>query len=498
MIGARLGSWVIDRELGRGGMGQVYLAHEEPGGRLGAVKVLAPELAKDSGFLHRFQREIDALSQLDHPHIVHFFEAGQQDGHYYYVMEYVDGRSFEELLHERYRLPWSEVLDAALQICPALKHAHDRGIIHRDLKPPNLLRTADGVVKLTDFGIAKVFASTQLTATGGIVGTAEYLSPEQAAGKPVTKRSDLYSFGVVLYTLVTGRTPFEGTSMVDLLHKHRFAQFDRPQKLVPELPYEFDQVICHLLEKDPARRPGDGMVLQRMLESIRRKQERKVQATMAGTPGEATRADTREEDERKEGPGTLMSRLMRQELDRQNRGGTISQIFNSPWVLVPLFLVCVGLLVWTFWFRDVSDDDEGGPPPDQSPSAQAVGEAERIYREGLEHQKGGNLGAAQRAYRQVIDLFGTVDVEREWVKKAREGLDDIHRQDGDKRWASVRFALKNARRLRDKAKDPKLDAAERRDHRTEAERIWKAIEERYGNDPSARAVLKEMRDDRGQ
>src|SRR5271167_4696458 len=134
----------------------------------------------------------------------------------------------------------------ALQVCPALKHVHDHGVIHRDLKPANILRTAAGVIKLTDFGIAKVFAQGNLTATGGVVGTAEYLSPEQAAGKPVSKRSDLYSLGTVLYTLVIGLPPFQGETFVDLLHKHRYAQFDPPAKVLPDLPYEIDEVICQL------------------------------------------------------------------------------------------------------------------------------------------------------------------------------------------------------------------------------------------------------------
>src|SRR6059058_6081342 len=175
-------------------------------------------------------------------------------------MEYVEGQSLEEILLEQGRLGWKEVLDIALQICPALKHVHDHGIIHRDIKPPNILITPDGVVKLTDFGIAKVFASTHLTATGGIVGTAEFLSPEQAAGKIVGRRSDLYCFGCVLYALLTGRPPFGGKTYVELLHKHRYGQFDRPQKVVPEIPYEIDEIVCQLLEKDPEKRPHDALV----------------------------------------------------------------------------------------------------------------------------------------------------------------------------------------------------------------------------------------------
>ena len=280
MIGDRLGKWIIYKELGRGGMGRVYLAQEEIGGRQAALKVLAAELAQEAGFLQRFQREIEALTQLDHPHIVRFYESGFENNLHFYAMEYVDGRSLEDILEQEERLPWQEVLDTALQICPALKHVHDHGIIHRDLKPANILRTSAGVVKLTDFGIAKVFAQGHLTATGGVVGTAEYLSPEQAAGKPVTKRSDLYSLGAVLYTLLTGRPPFTGDSFVELLHKHRYGQFDSPRKVRPELPYEIDELVCQLLEKDPADRPPDCLVLSRQLEAIRCKLERKNHPTL--------------------------------------------------------------------------------------------------------------------------------------------------------------------------------------------------------------------------
>ena len=236
MIGARLGGWILDSELGRGGMARVFLAHAEAApSSLAAVKVLPAELAVDTAFPARFQREIDILRQLDHPNIVRFLESGVHEGCSFFAMEYIDGPNVETLLQEHGRLPWPEVLDLAMQIAPALKHAHDRGIIHRDLKPANLLIALRhfaspgslGQVKLTDFGVASLFAGTHLTKTGNVVGTAEYLSPEQALGKPVTRRSDLYSLGAVLYRLLTGRTPFEGT-VVDLLHKHVYAQFERP------------------------------------------------------------------------------------------------------------------------------------------------------------------------------------------------------------------------------------------------------------------------------
>ncbi len=321
MIGTRLGPWTLDKELGRGGMGAVYHARatadgDGDGPPVAAVKVLAAELAVDPGFLARFQREIDILRKLDHPNIVRFFESGAQGGHYYYAMEFIEGQSYETLLARQGRLPWTDVLDLALQVTPALKHAHDRGVIHRDLKPSNLLRTPSGQIKLTDFGIASLFASKHLTVTGGIVGTAEYLSPEQAAGKPVTRRSDLYSLGAVMYTLATGRTPFEG-ELLDLLQKHRFGQFDRPSRIVPEIPSDLDAIICDLLAKEPAHRPPDGSVLLRRLESLRRKMERKAVRQAGNEPTQVLHL-TGPQVKDKPGPATLMGRLMRQELERQN------------------------------------------------------------------------------------------------------------------------------------------------------------------------------------
>src|SRR5437763_2390956 len=163
MIGMRLGNWVLDRKIGQGGAGTVYLAHADPsppeGPPRAAVKVLAAELAADPGFLGRFQREIEVLGKLDHPGIVKLYDSGSQDARYYFAMEYVEGQSYETIRKDKVRLPWREVLELALQIAPALKHAHDRGVIHRDLKPANLLRGPDGQVKLTDFGIASLFAS---------------------------------------------------------------------------------------------------------------------------------------------------------------------------------------------------------------------------------------------------------------------------------------------------------------------------------------------------
>jgi serine/threonine-protein kinase len=536
MIGDRLGKWVIYKELGRGGMGRVYLAQEELSGRQAALKVLAAELAQDAGFLHRFQRETETLSQLDHPGIVRFYEAGLENGLYFYAMEYVEGQSLEEILLEQGRLGWKVILDIALQLCPALKHVHDHGIIHRDIKPPNILITARGQVKLTDFGIAKVFASTHLTATGGIVGTAEFLSPEQAAGKPVTKRSDLYSLGVVLYTLFTGRTPFEGHTFVDLLHKHRYAQFDRPQKVVPDIPYELDEIVCQLLAKDPAARPADCLVLGRQLESIRRKLERKGRATEAGHAHDATAADNKPGSVSggEVGPATLMSRLMREELRREKQGSPLGRAFNSVWVLLPLALLCLGVIVWTFWpaspetlfergaelmkSRSLADKErawqdylepleknhpdhpykkevaelqrqlEAARKGDEPAAAPSISEAQRFFLRGQRLQLDGKSEDARRVWQNLTTVFKGTESAKEWVRRAEKGLAELNDAAVARaRWEPVRAALKRAAELRDQGK---LE---------EAERIWSALEALYTpEEASAQEILREVRAARGK
>jgi tetratricopeptide (TPR) repeat protein len=535
MIGSRLGRWVVDRELGRGGMGCVYLAHDadEPG-HLAAVKVLAAELTTHAGAVHRFQREIDVLRTLDHPNIVHLLDSGTHQGLFYYVMDFVEGRDFAELLDESGRLPWADVLDIAVQVCGALKHAHDHGVIHRDLKPSNLMRGSDGRVRLTDFGIALVFADKHLTRPGAVVGTAEYLSPEQAEGKPATPRSDLYSLGCVLYTLLCGRNPFLGENVIDLLHKHRYGLFDPPRAVVPELPREFDELICQLMEKEPEKRPPDAGVLQRRLLVLQKKlvnrREQTVEAIVSEPtlPGETLQGlDDGVGPGRGEGPATLMSRLMRKELEAQNRGGPIRQFLNRPPVLVTLFLLCAGILAWNFWPDDPekryqearplleSDDPEDwatgweqiqgvrdklrdGPHAadvagyekkiaDYQEAREAarrsdhLGEAQWFYQEGLRLRQQGRPDEARQTWQCLVRAFRGVPAERSWVSLAEKelakegGADDAHR------WDAARQALERTRQLRAEGKGQ------------EADEVLAALEELYRDDPSAKEILAEVR-----
>src|SRR5262249_51674093 len=200
----------------------------------------------------------------------------------YYVMEYINGPDCETMSRRVVRWPWSEVLDLSIQVTKGLKYAHDQGVVHRDLKPANiLLQQENGTfeAKIADFGVARFFSQGNLTGSGQFIGTALYMAPEQAAGKPATKKSDFYALGCVLYTMLTGRPPFNGTSIGELVHKHQFAQPEKASRLLVDLPHDIDELIMQMLSKDPAQRPADGSVLLKRLESIRGKLVRKHNLT---------------------------------------------------------------------------------------------------------------------------------------------------------------------------------------------------------------------------
>lgn len=265
----RLGPYQIGRKLGKGGMGTVYAGVNLENGEAAAVKVLSAVMAHEEGFRERFEAEIESLKKLHHPNIVRLFGYGEQDGYLFYGMELIDGRSLEEELQAGRAFNWREVTDMAIQVCRALKHAHDRGVIHRDIKPANLLLAAEGVVKLSDFGIAKLFGASGMTADGGVLGTAEYMAPEQADGRPVTHRCDLYSLGGVMYALLARRPPFRATTMVEMLQLQRFALPEPVRRFAPDAPAELEAIVALLLEKDPERRIPTALVLSRRLEAMK-------------------------------------------------------------------------------------------------------------------------------------------------------------------------------------------------------------------------------------
>jgi eukaryotic-like serine/threonine-protein kinase len=245
--------YVIRRKLGSGGMANVYLAEDSELGRNVALKLLNERHAADEQFVERFRREAQSAASLNHPNIVSIFDRGYAEGTYYIAMEYLEGRSLKELLVRNGPTPIPVSIDYARQILGALAFAHRNGVVHRDIKPHNIVVGSDGRLKVTDFGIARSGAS-QMTEAGSIVGTAQYLSPEQARGAAVDPRSDLYSLGIVLYEMLTGHVPFTGDTPVEIAMKHLSMVPEPPSDLRPEVPHALDAVVMRALAKDPEQR----------------------------------------------------------------------------------------------------------------------------------------------------------------------------------------------------------------------------------------------------
>jgi serine/threonine-protein kinase len=540
----RIGPYEIREKLGAGGMGSVYLGRHVETGRLAAVKVLSASLAREPGFVERFNREIDAMRKLKNPHIVELFENGVEGENYYYAMEYVEGETLMGLMRREKRLPWQKALEIGVQVCQALKAAHDAGIIHRDLKPSNLLVTPEGVVKLTDFGVAQVFASSRLTVTGGIIGTAEYMSPEQAQGKRAGKQSDLYSLGAVLYAMVTGRTPFSGSTAVEVIQKHKFGLFDRPKMYVPDIPVRVDDTICRLLEKNPEKRFPDALVLLRHLDQIVALEEYAATGvTLAGeVPDDesgATRAVTDDEpasSRHSPGPATIMKTLMRAEL-AEAEGGVLSSLFNNTYVLVGLLCLVVAGGFW--WFKSGSAtpqelfdkgaallESEPGPEwsrarrdyfdklleidpdtwrprvdpllkkielyelsrPGRSARASKAeplrSEAERLLQLALHYKQIGDTARAERMLLALHDLLAGDEEESRLYELTGQLLDELggNSAGADNRDGMLSAALDRAANLVE-AGSP-----------AEARKIWSGLVELYSDDPTAAKFVDEARE----
>ena len=268
MKAEQLGPYRMGRPLGRGGMGAVYEGINVETDELAAVKVLAATLAAEPDFRQRFAVEIETLRKLYHPNIVQLFGFGEQEGILFYAMELVNGSSLEEELRRGRTFSWREVAEIGIQTCRALRHAHDRGVIHRDIKPANLLLTKEGTVKLSDFGIARLFGFARVTAVGNVLGTVEYMAPEQADARPVTPRTDLYSLGGVLYCLLTRRPPFTAQSLPEMLEKHRSAQPEPIRRFARDVPAEMELIVYQLLEKDPEKRIANATLVARRLQAM--------------------------------------------------------------------------------------------------------------------------------------------------------------------------------------------------------------------------------------
>ena len=269
----------IIKSVGEGGMANVYLAYDTILDRNVAIKILRGDLANDEKFVRRFQREALAASSLSNPNIVEVYDVGEDNGEYYIVMEYIEGKHLKQLIKKRGQLTPSEAVDIVMQITDGLSVAHDSYIIHRDIKPQNIMILENGLIKITDFGIAMAMNSTQLTQTNSVMGSVHYLPPEQASGKGSTLQSDIYSIGILFYELLTGKLPFKGENAVEIALKHLKEPLPSIREEIPNIPQSIENIIIKSTAKNPKNRYADAREMYEDLKTCldpSRKDEAKI------------------------------------------------------------------------------------------------------------------------------------------------------------------------------------------------------------------------------
>lgn len=508
-----LGTWTLGDEIGRGPHGTLYRA-TNPEGTPAAVKLLSHPAARDPAFQKRFAAELLAVRRLSHPTIARTFDAGVTGGSCWYAREWVDGTDLATLLKARERtpeapgLPWA---DAGVKLFALLTrgliHAHHRSLLHRGLYPGNVILTPDGGLKLTDFGLAKLLPTPSLELLPDPWGAAGFLAPEGFAGRPLTKRSDLYALGAVAYTLVAGRPPFQAATAADFLHKHTYTLPERPALFAPDLPTDLDDLICALLAKDPTRRPtAAGLVLE-ALGQVRDRQVRK--GRMVAWP-----ADVGEASE----PMAALPAVA---------PPTDRPLMSRPAVVVPLFLVVAGLIGWllfrpgpdveaalvnarpllasndpTAWERAWVDHLEplgevSGPHAEELAAARQLitrlremrravhepirgtwadrSDAERWYLLGLRLAQAGDVVGAKRVWTDLRAGFVSQPDAEPWTRLAQAGLLEL--TDTTPQPFNGKMLVNAVERLKTLPPD-------------EAARQRAALEDLYRDDPAALALIR--------
>ena len=336
-----IGPFLIEKKIGVGGMGVVYKATYTKNGAQVALKVLPLTMSANKQLVARFEREMLILKKLKHPLIVQFYGGGTQDGQQFYAMEFIEGGTLDQMLKDKGRLPWEQVIEYGLQICEALEHAHDHGIVHRDLKPANLFLGKDGKLRLGDFGIARDNDATSLTASGSTVGTHAYMAPEQITGKqPISNKTDLYAFGCVLFEMLTGHPPFKAPAQMELLLKHINEPPPRVRAEVLDCPVFLEQVVLQLLEKHPDKRPHDALMVQVALEEVI---DKVAQATSVATQMTAGAGQTAIGLSQVTDPNELKKLLGK----RKKKRKAIGPFYERAWFLAVCLVVLIGGVTWS-------------------------------------------------------------------------------------------------------------------------------------------------------
>lgn len=336
-------------------MGTVYRAHHRKTGKAVAIKVVSTVNDRDSTFRARFEREIKLLSQFRHPNIVRIHGDSEYHGVRYYAMELIDGRPLDEILNEQGKLSVRRTIAYGVQICEALQEIHRVGVIHRDLKPANLMITNDHHVKLMDFGIAKdvtALHTKEITQADKTVGTVSYMSPEQLAGQDLTRKSDIYALGILLYRMLTGRLPFTGETMFDYMNQRMHGSYALPTAVDPQIPYEFDELIKSMLQQDPENRPRDTYVVMQKLLDI----NKKAKEGTLGKTKEQTNAALVETVEIPNRFGTLLRSVTdklpftgTQTKRKKKKKSQSESFFESVWFLLGCLLLVVASIAYAFW-----------------------------------------------------------------------------------------------------------------------------------------------------
>ncbi|HEV3386061.1 MAG TPA: serine/threonine-protein kinase [Gemmata sp.] len=522
MTGARVGNWYLEAEIGRGSLGIIYRARGyDDANRRAAVKVYTGPGTQDAAFVQKFSSEMLPLQRLDHANIARYYDSGIHGGLPFIACELVEGEDFAKLLTSGAR-SWREVLGVAVQAARALKHAHNRNVLHRDLKPAHLMLTPDGTLKVLSFGLNRIIPAPPPSPTPAI-GSAAYIPPETASGKALTRRSDFYSLGGVLYTLVTGRPPFAAASLVELMHKQCYTLPERPAMLVPDLPPELDEFICTLLDKNPGRRTASAAGLLEDLERIRGKLERKgerLEWPVKLTPDTAEMAAL---------PAALGGMSGESELAPLPR-----PLLKRPLVVIPLFLVVLSALILPFVWPSKSADElfaeakpliESDNPgnwdialekyldplsqkyPDryvdeiaalrarvkdrrelkriiaEGAKVEYKSDAELGYYRGLRLAQIGDTDAAKRIWRSVETAFGPIPSEKRWVELAQVGLTALEKTEnnnlhGPPDRSAFDAALKHAKSLMAAGKP------------AEAITIYRALQELFRDDPATTEAIR--------
>jgi serine/threonine protein kinase len=343
------GRYEIIKSIGEGGMANVYLAKDTILEREVAVKILRGDLAFDEKFVRRFQREALSASSLSHPNIVEMYDVGEDDGKYYIVMEFIEGKTLKQLIKKRGFLTVPEVVDIMLQLTDGLAHAHDSYIIHRDIKPQNILILDNGLVKITDFGIAMALNSSELTQTNSVMGSVHYLPPEQASGRGSTIKSDIYSLGIIMYELLTGKLPFKGENAVEIALKQLKDKMPNIRKQMTDIPQSIENIILKATAKNPKNRYNDAREMYQdlkvALDENQINQARHVYKYLEQDLEDTKIMPTIKVGKQKQGDDVVATKIDDQDLSKQNKWikilvGTflgLVVLLSVIFILIPFF-----------------------------------------------------------------------------------------------------------------------------------------------------------------